>query len=72
MFKPKHNPANCHFCTNNIKKIDYKDVESLSKFIDAQAKITKKKETGLCVKHQKKLAQAVKRARFLAFLPFVR
>ena len=70
--KHKHNLANCHFCTSGVRKIDYKDVENLSKFIDAQAKIIKKKETGLCVKHQRNLAQAVKRARFLAFLPFVR
>ncbi|MFC1751618.1 30S ribosomal protein S18 [Patescibacteria group bacterium] len=68
----KHNLANCYFCTSSIRKIDYKDMENISKFIDAQAKIIKKKETGLCVKHQKRLTQAVKRARFMAFLPFVR
>ena len=62
---------NCYFCTNSIKRIDYKDTENLKKFTDSQAKIKAKKETYLCVKHQRKLAQAIKRARFLALLPFV-
>lgn len=61
----------CHFCTNNIRNIDYKDTQSLSKFVDAQAKILPRKQTSLCVKHQRKLALAIKRARFLALLPFV-
>jgi small subunit ribosomal protein S18 len=62
----------CYFCTNNIKKIDYKDAETLGKFTDTQAKILPKKQTILCVKHQRRLAQAIKRARFLALVPFVK
>jgi len=63
---------NCYFCTNSSKKIDYKDAESLEKFIDTEAKILPRKQTKLCVKHQKKLEEGIKRARFLALLPFVR
>ncbi|MFC1756724.1 30S ribosomal protein S18 [Patescibacteria group bacterium] len=61
----------CHFCINNIKKIDYKDTDALKNFIDEQAKIMPKKHTNLCIKHQKGLALAVKQARFLGLLPFV-
>jgi small subunit ribosomal protein S18 len=64
--KMKH----CYFCTNNTE-IDYKQVENLKKFLDGQAKILPKRKTNLCVKHQKKLARTIKRARFLALLPFV-
>ncbi len=62
----------CFFCTNNIKKIDYKETDTLKNFIDAQAKILPKRQTHLCIKHQKRLALAIKRARFLALLPFVK
>jgi len=51
--------------------MDYKNTETLKKFVDSRGKLLGKKETNLCVKHQRKLAQAVKRARFLALLPFV-
>ncbi len=62
----------CFFCTNNIKKVDYKEIETLKNFIDSQAKILPKKQTNLCIKHQKGLTWAIKRARFLALLPFVK
>ena len=61
----------CHFCTNNIKNIDYKDVENLKRFLDPFSKIMPKTKTNICSKHQRKLARAVKRARLLALIPFV-
>jgi len=61
----------CHFCTNNIKAIDYKDIENIKKFTDSFARILPKKQSGICSKHQRKLSQSIKRARFLALLPFV-
>jgi len=61
----------CHFCANNIGAVDYKDVETLKHFLGVQAKIGSQKQTGTCAKHQRSLSQAVKRARFLALLPFV-
>jgi len=60
---------NCYFCNQNIKDIDYKDVESLKRFISAQMKIYPRRKTGLCAKHQRQLKKAVKRARFMALLP---
>lgn len=61
----------CHFCTNNIKDIDYKDVETLKQFLDTHARIIKHKKSGLCSLHQRRVATAIKRARSLALLPFV-
>lgn len=61
----------CHFCTNNIKEIDYKDVEVLKQFIDTHARIIKHQKSGLCSLHQRRVATAIKRARSLALLPFV-
>jgi small subunit ribosomal protein S18 len=59
----------CYFCAQNIKDIDYKDFETLRHFISAQAKIMPRKRSNLCAKHQCHLAQAIKRARFMALLP---
>jgi len=61
----------CFFCTNNIKSIDYKDIDNLRHFITPQGRIIRKKRTGTCSKHQRKLSKAIKRARILALLPFV-
>ena len=61
----------CHFCTNNIKYIDYKDLELLKKFIDPYARIMNHKKSNVCAKHQRKLAEAIKYARHLALLPFI-
>jgi small subunit ribosomal protein S18 len=55
----------------NIKHIDYKDVELLKKFINPHARILSKKKTTLSAKDQRKIALAIKRARFLGLLPFV-
>ncbi len=60
----------CYFCQNNTKKIDFKDTELLSKFTSEMHKIKPKKKTGLCTKHQRKIAQAIKRARHMALLPY--
>lgn len=65
------NKKNCFFCTTNIKEIDYKDTQILRKFISSYAKILPRRKTGVCSKHQRKLARAIKRARFMALLPFV-
>lgn len=60
----------CYFCQKDIKQIDFKNTELLKKFISAGAKIKPKKRTGLCTSHQRKLSQAIKRARYLALLPY--
>lgn len=60
----------CHFCVNAINEIDYKDTRLLQRFTSSYAKIVARRRSGLCMLHQRKLAQAVKRARFMALLPF--
>jgi small subunit ribosomal protein S18 len=62
----------CFFCSQNLKKIDYKDVSVLKRFISSQAKIIDTKHTGTCATHQRKLAQAIKRARFMGLLPYTK
>ncbi len=61
---------NCYFCINGLKEIDYKETRVLQKFLSSYAKILPRKKTGICSKHQRKLATAVKRARFMALIPF--
>lgn len=60
-----------YFATNNIKHIDYKDTDILKKFLNPSARMLSRKRTGLSSKNQRKLAEAVKRARFMALLPYV-
>ena len=61
----------CYFTQNNIKYIDYKDVDLLKKFLNPHARIISCKRTGVSAKHQRLLALAVKRARFMGLLPYV-
>ena len=60
-----------YFSANNIKYIDYKDVEILKKFLNPSGKIISHKHTGVTSKNQRTLAAAIKHARFLGLLPFV-
>lgn len=55
----------CYFCKKNIEDIDYKDVKTTRHFVSGMGKIRSKKRTGVCSKHQRKLANAIKRARHL-------
>jgi len=61
----------CRFCDNKEIFIDYKDEKKLLRFVSEQGKIIPKRITGTCAKHQRQLARAIKRARYLALLPFV-
>ena len=61
----------CHFCNNGVKYIDHKDLETLKKFLNPYARIINQRITGVCARHQRQLAESVKRARFLALLPYV-
>ena len=61
----------CHFCTASFKYLDYKDTEQIQKFLDQHARIVSRRRSGVCSKHQRELATAAKRARFLALLPFI-
>jgi len=61
----------CRFLKNGIKYIDYKDPDYLLNFINEQGKILPRRLTGNSLKFQRKVAQAVKRARHIALLPYV-
>jgi len=67
-----NNQKHCYFCINNVKEIDYKDTDLLRRFISGYEKILPKRKRGTCSLHQRKLAAAVKRARFMALVPFVK
>lgn len=60
----------CFFCQRQIEHIDYKDTQLLRRFTSAYGKITTRKRSGVCNRHQRKLAEAIKRARMMALLPF--
>ena len=62
----------CLFCTEKVKEIDYKDAAKLSRFITERGKISSRRLSGVCARHQRRLARAIKRARYIALLPFVR
>jgi small subunit ribosomal protein S18 len=61
----------CALCQQGVEHIDYKNVEMLKRFISYNAKILPRRVTGACTKHQRMLANAIKRARIVALLPFV-
>ena len=61
----------CQFCADKTAAIDYKDTETLSKYITERGKILPKRITGACAKHQREITTAIKRARLVALLPYV-
>jgi small subunit ribosomal protein S18 len=65
--KEKH----CFFCTNSVL-VDYKNVQNLQRFTSSYHKIVPRRRSGLCAKHQRQIARAIKRSRVVALLPFVR
>ena len=58
----------CHMCLG--KTVDYKDVNIIQKYISENGKILPRRVTGTCAKHQRHVAEQVKRARFVGFVPF--
>jgi small subunit ribosomal protein S18 len=61
----------CPFTAAGVTHIDYKDIETLGKFITERGKILPRRITGVSAKHQRYLSEAIKRARHMALLPFV-
>ena len=60
----------CYMCTG--KDIDYKDVETLKKYINDKGKILPRRVTGACAKHQRHIADQIKKARSIALLPYTK
>ena len=61
----------CRFKKSGIKYIDYKDEKYLLKFVNEQGKLLPRRLTGTSLKYQRKVAQAVKRARHIALMPYL-
>jgi small subunit ribosomal protein S18 len=62
----------CWFCTEHFVAVDYKDEDVMRRFMTERGKISPRRNTGTCAKHQRLLAAAIKRARHIALAPFVR
>jgi small subunit ribosomal protein S18 len=60
----------CKFCADKIDYIDYKDVKLISQFVPERGKILPRRMFGTCAEHQRKLTEAVNRARHIALLPY--
>ncbi len=70
--RPKRMPKKkvCVFCADKSKVIDYKDANTLKRFITEKGKIVSRRQTGTCAMHQRELTTAIKRARNMAILTF--
>lgn len=60
----------CVYCIHGVKAIDYKDTDIYRRFLSSYGKIVPRRKSGVCSTHQRMLAQAVKRARIMALIPF--
>jgi small subunit ribosomal protein S18 len=60
----------CYFCVNNKLVVDYKDFNTLRRFVSSYMKIAPRRRSGLCAKHQRQVASAVKRARQASLMPY--
>lgn len=67
VFKKKY----CYFCAHRDVKIDYKNVDMMKRFVSESYKITPRRFTGTCAKHQRRLVSEIKKARIMALMPFV-
>jgi small subunit ribosomal protein S18 len=61
----------CNFCVDKVTDIDYKDIGKLKKYLTERGKIMPRRASGVCAKHQRQLAIAIKRARIMALIPYV-
>ena len=71
--RPRYAPRRkvCSFCKDKVGDIDYKNPVRLRPYVSDRGKIEPRRKTGTCAKHQRILAEAIKRARHLALLPYV-
>ena len=62
----------CFYCVNKDQAVDFKDVKTLQRFMSHYCRIVPGRRTGLCSKHQRAVTRAIKRARIMGLMPFVR
>jgi small subunit ribosomal protein S18 len=68
----RRNSKSCPFCESRVHHIDYKDDRTLGRFITDHGKILPSRLSGVCSRHQRQLANSIKRARYLALLPYIK
>jgi small subunit ribosomal protein S18 len=76
--EPRHRRARrtpvdlkCPFCESGLNKVTYKDVYQLKKYTSVRGKIIGRDKSGMCARHQRQLTSAIKKARYMALLPYV-
>jgi len=69
-FAGSREQTQCRFCRRSIKYVDYKDVDTLQKLLTNRGKIYSRKRSGNCASCQRKAKRAIKRARYMALLPY--
>ena len=70
--KMRRPQKSCPFCEGRVRWIDYKDDRTLGRFITDQGKILPSRLSGTCARHQRQLSTAIKRARYLAIIPYLK
>lgn len=68
----KRSRKNCPVCESGVRVVDYKDERMLSRFLTERGKIIPSRLSGMCARHQRQVSQAIKRARHVALLPYIR
>ena len=68
---PRARRKGASFCVDRVEHIDYKDLPGLRKYVSERAKIIPRRVTGTCAVHQRELTVAIKRARYMALMPYV-
>jgi len=66
-----HHKKACQFCAEGVDEIDYKDIKLLSRFVTERGKMVPARVSATCAKHQRSVSRAIKRARYLALMPFI-
>ena len=61
----------CGLCESGIRQLNYKDEKTLGRYITDRGKIMPRRLTGACARHQRQITTAIKRARYLALLPYI-
>ncbi|MBU2552626.1 MAG: 30S ribosomal protein S18 [Proteobacteria bacterium] len=65
-----HRRKVCRFCAEHTTDIDYKDIRVLRNFVTERGKMIPRRISGNCARHQRRLTQAIKRARYMALMPY--
>jgi len=68
--KPYHRRKVCRFCAEHMDELDYKDTRTLRNFVTERGKLIPRRISGNCAKHQRLMTLAVKRARYMALMPY--